>query len=387
MFSKPMTSRERALTAIDRREADRIPIDISAVDEVMDALIDYFEIKDEDKEERKLFMGADGTLVERRRFEAQLKLLDRLHVDFRWAWAPYIGPDLSTYPDGSRDGLFGIKRGGLFFGYALEHPLKEARTIKEIDSYPWECYTNLEHYDYDRYALECRRFHEEGYAVYGGPWAPISFWAMDLMGMDTFLMAMYDNPSLVERLLSHISGFYYEQARIMFEKGQGFTDIFFMGDDYGMQSCPLMHPRLWRRFIAPHLERLWGLAKSFGLKVQLHSCGSIRELVPDFIDRGVDVLDPIQVKAKGMTPEDLKEQFGNKLAFHGSMDTQETLPFGTPEDVRREVIHRLRTLAPGGGFILSPSQHLLTEIPLENIVTLYDAAYELGSYRNIHSLS
>ncbi len=387
MNCETLIPRERVMRAIDHREPDRVPIDISAVDDVMDALIDYLGIKTEDEEEAKVFMGADGTLVERRYFQAQLVLLERLHIDYRWAWAPYIGPELSTYPDGSRDGLFGVQRGGLFFGYALEHPLKEARTEKEIDAYPWDRYANVEHYDYERYALECRRFHEEGYAVYGGPWAPISFWAMDLMGMDTFMMAMYDNPLVVKRLLAHISDFYYEQARIMFEKGKGMSAIFFMGDDYGMQNCPLMHPRLWRRFIAPHLERLWGLAKSFGLKIQLHSCGSVRELIPDFIARGVDVLDPVQVRAVGMVPEELKREFGEKIAFHGSMDTQETLPFGTPEDVRREVIHRFRTLAPGGGFILSPSQHLLTEIPLENIVMMYETAYELGSYRKIHSLT
>ncbi|NSW75744.1 MAG: hypothetical protein HPY68_03020 [Candidatus Atribacteria bacterium] len=385
MMRETLSPRERVLKAINHEEPDRVPIDISAVDEVMDALIEYYGIKTED-EKSTTYMGADGRVFERKKNQAQLLLLEKLHVDFRWAWAPYIGPELQTYPDGSRDGLFGIKRGGFFFGYALEHPLKDAQTVRDIEAYPWNEYANVDHYDYDQFARECRDFHEAGYAVYGGPWAPIAFWAMDLMGMDTLMVAMYDNPEVVNALIGKISDFYYRQAEIMFQKGKGFIDIFFMGDDYGVQNGLMMSRNLWKKFFAPHLERLWKLAKSHGLKVQLHSCGSVRELIPDFIAMGLDVLDPIQVRARGMEPEELKRNYGSWLAFHGSMDTQETLPFGSTKDIRKEVLHRLKTMAPGGGFILSPSQHLLTEIPLENIVTMYETAYEYGFYSVIHKM-
>ncbi|NLJ49014.1 MAG: hypothetical protein GX428_05420 [Candidatus Atribacteria bacterium] len=386
MKKEVMNSRERVLRAIRHQEPDRIPIDISAVEEVMDALIDYYGISTSHDFESKTFMGVDGTLFERKKLNAQLALLEKLHIDFRWAWAPYIGPELKVYPDGSRDGLFGVKRGGLFFGYALDHPLQNAQTIKDIEEYPWEVYANIDHYDYQHYAQECRNFHEQGYAVYGGPWAPISFWAMDLMGMDRFLIALYDSPELVMVLIQKISDFYFRQAEIMFEVGAGYTDIFFMGDDYGMQNCPIVSPELWRKFFAPHLKRLWELAKSFGLIVQLHSCGSVRPLIPDFIQMGLDVLDPIQVRARGMIPEELKKEFGKDLAFHGSIDTQQTLPFGTPTEVRNEVLHRLKTMAQGGGFILSPSQHLLTEIPIGNIISMYETVYEYGWYPDLYQL-
>ena len=386
MVKETMSSRERVLKVINHQEPDRIPIDISAVDEVMDALIDYYGIETGEEQETRLYMGTDGRVFERKRHEAQLLLLEKLHVDFRWAWAPYIVPELKTYPDGSRDGLFGIKRGGLFFGYALEHPLKEARSVEEIEAYPWKEYANVDHYDYDQFEQECREFHDMGYAVYGGPWAPIAFWAMDLMGMDTLMMAMYDNPEVVAALVGKIADFYYKQAEIMFQKGKGYIDIFFMGDDYGVQCGLMMSRKLWKKFFAPHLERLWKLAKSYGLKVQLHSCGSVRELIPDFLEMGLDILDPIQVRAQGMNPAELKKDYGHRLSFHGSMDTQETLPFGSELDVKNEVLERLRTMAPGGGFILSPSQHLLTEIPLRNIVTMYETAYEYGFYSVIHKL-
>jgi len=385
MPQETLSPRERVLKAINHEEPDRVPIDISAVDEVMDALIDYYGIKVDD-EEIKIYMGADGRIFERKRNKAQLLLLEKLHVDFRWAWAPYIGPELRTYPDGSRDGLFGIRRGGLFFGYALEHPLQNACSVKDIEAYPWEEYANVDHYDYEQFVQECKDFHEAGYAVYGGPWAPIAFWAMDLMGMDNFMIAMYDNPEVAATLVEKIANFYYRQAEIMFQKGKGYIDIFFMGDDYGVQNGLMMSRRLWKKFFAPHLERFWRLAKSYDLKVQLHSCGSVRELIPDFIEMGLDVLDPIQVRARGMVPEELKKEFGDRLAFHGSIDTQETLPFGSKEDVKKEVLHRLKVMTPGGGFIISPSQHLLTEIPLENIVTMYETVYEYGFYSVIHKI-
>jgi len=381
-----LSPRERVFKAIHHEEPDRIPIDISAVDEVMDALIDYYGIKVENGEKAKLYMGADGRVFERKRNEAQLLLLERLHVDFRWAWAPYVGPELKVYPDGSRDGLFGIRRGGLFFGQALEHPLKDAKTVRDIEAYPWEQFANIDHYDYDHFERECREFHEAGYAVYGGPWAPISFWAMDLMGMDNLMIAMYDNPEVVAALVAKISDFYYKQAQIMFQKAKGLIDIFFMGDDYGTQNGLIMSKKLWRKFFAPHIERLWKLAKSYGLKVQFHSCGAIRELIPDLIEMGLDILDPIQVRARGMDPEELKRAYGDRITFHGSMDTQQTLPFGTQEMVKEEVLQRLKTMAPGGGFVLSPSQHLLPEIPIENIVTMYETAYEYGFYSVIHRL-
>ncbi len=200
------------------------------------------------------------------------------------------------------------------------------------------------------------------------------------------MIAMYDNPEVAATLVEKIANFYYRQAEIMFQKGKGYIDIFFMGDDYGVQNGLMMSRRLWKKFFAPHLERFWRLAKSYDLKVQLHSCGSVRELIPDFIEMGLDVLDPIQVRARGMVPEELKKEFGDRLAFHGSIDTQETLPFGSKEDVKKEVLHRLKVMTPGGGFIISPSQHLLTEIPLENIVTMYETVYEYGFYSVIHKI-
>jgi uroporphyrinogen decarboxylase len=140
----------------------------------------------------------------------------------------------------------------------------------------------------------------------------------------------------------------------------------------------MMSLGMWRRFVRPHVERIYGLARRHGLKVMQHSCGSVCAFLPDLIECGLNILEPVQVRAKGMDPRELALQFGGRLAFHGSIDTQQTLPFGTPGDVRREVRERIETFKPYGGFTIAPSQHLMPEIPTENIVAMYEAAWEYG---------
>jgi uroporphyrinogen decarboxylase len=127
-------------------------------------------------------------------------------------------------------------------------------------------------------------------------------------------------------------------------------------------------------FVYPHLQRHFSLAHEYGIKVMFHSCGAVREIIPDLINLGVDILNPLQANAKGMAPDELKKEFGGKLCFHGSLDTQRTLPFGTEEEVRREVRDRVETLSPGGGFILSPAHNFQKNTPLANIIAMYDEA-------------
>jgi uroporphyrinogen decarboxylase len=164
----------------------------------------------------------------------------------------------------------------------------------------------------------------------------------------------------------------------MFEKAGDKTDIFFTGDDYGTQAGPMISLAMWRKFVRPHVERLYGLAKSYGLKVMQHSCGSVAAFLPDLIECGLDIIEPVQVRAYNMGLEGLLQKFGGKLCFHGSIDTQQTLPWGTPEDVRAEVLDRVRLFKQYGGLTIAPTQHLLPEIPIENIVAMYDTAWERG---------
>ncbi len=343
-----MTSKERVLRTYHFEKPDRVPIDFCACEEVYQRMQDHF--------------GTD-----------QLGMLEKIHVDFRWARPAWIGPALVS-EEGIPTDYFGIPRAGVGdFGYPLQRPLAHLESEKDLEAHPWP---TAEMWDYEVFAEECERF--EQYAVYGGGWAWFFEAAAELVGMEKFFVMLYDDPALAYKLITRVADFFYDISKRMYEKAGDKVDIFFMGDDYGTQSGPLISLKMWRKFIKPHLARLYDLAKEYDLLIMQHSCGSVVEFLPDMMELGLNIIEPVQVRAYGMDPKELVNKFGGKLCFHGSMDTQQTLPFGTPEDVRQEVLDRIATFREVGGFTISPTQHLLPEIPLENILTMYETAYQYG---------
>lgn len=357
-----MRSKERVLMAINHQEPDRVPLDFAAKTDVAEALCQH--------------LGVESECAYSHAFDFPEALLQRLQVDIRIVRAAYIGPPLATFADGTRMDILGIHRSK--DGYPIEHPLAGATSVAQIEAYP---FPNPDAFDYEHYSDQCERV--EDYAVCGGDWCPFFTWAHVLMGTEDLLTAMIDRPELVHALLGRLVDYYYETSRRMFQAAKGKLDIFFMGDDYGTQRGPFVSPRHFREFILPHLKRLYGQAKSYGLRVMQHTCGSVREFLPDLITAGMDVLDPIQVRARDMEVHALKRDFGDRIAFHGSIDTQRTLPMGTSEDVREEVLDRLTHVAPGGGLIICGSQHYMRDIPLENIITIYDTVREYGHYARL----
>jgi len=138
----------------------------------------------------------------------------------------------------------------------------------------------------------------------------------------------------------------------------------------------MMNMRMFNEFVRPYLQRIYNVGKKYGKPIMHHSCGSVVHLLPTLMEMGLNILEPVQVQAAGMDARELAGKFGGKLCFHGSINTQGTLPFGTPEEVRQEVRARVETFRPYGGFTIGPSQHLLTDIPPENIVAMYEEARE-----------
>jgi uroporphyrinogen decarboxylase len=158
------------------------------------------------------------------------------------------------------------------------------------------------------------------------------------------------------------------------------------GEDLGMQDRPLFSPPVWENIIYPVLKRRWQAAREAldryapHVKIMLHSDGAIRPFIPDFIDGCIDLLDPVQPICAGMELSGLKRDFGDQLAFHGTVDTQRLLPFGTPSEVEAEVIRCMDALGRGGGLVLGPSHFVQPDVPPENIAALYRAAHEHGKY-------
>jgi uroporphyrinogen decarboxylase len=149
-----------------------------------------------------------------------------------------------------------------------------------------------------------------------------------------------------------------------------------IGDDYGSQNGLLISPEMWKHRIGGALGAMARVAKGHGAYYYHHSCGAIRALIAELIGSGVDVLDPVQVKAAGMIPSELKAEFGDRLCFSGGLDEQDLLPRGTPDEVREGVFRLLDDMAPGGGFFLGPTHNFQDDIPTGNIVAMYDAARE-----------
>ena len=159
----------------------------------------------------------------------------------------------------------------------------------------------------------------------------------------------------------------------MLQSANGKINFFRLGDDFGTQSGLLMDVGMWEQYIQPAFIKMNEVAKKYGAHYYQHSCGSIRDLIPSFIETGIEVLDPVQVKANRMAPSELKAEFGNKICFSGGVDEQDLLPHGTPEEVKKGVKKLLDDMARGGGFFLGPTHNFQDDIPTENILAMYEA--------------
>jgi uroporphyrinogen decarboxylase len=345
-----MTSKERVLAAFERRPPDRVPIWYGADPGVTQNLLRLTGSPDEEA------------------------LMRRLHIDFRRVRERYVGPPLATYADGSRDTFWGVRRAGLYYGQPMTHPLAGIERVEDLDRHRWP---SPAWFDFSHIRATCRGW--EDCAIIGGPWVVVYTDATELMGTAEFWLKLHTHPEVIEALLRRVADFYYQLAIRFFDAAAGCLDIFFFGDDFGGQNGLQISPAMWRRFMKPYLKRFVDLGKQAGLKTMLHSCGGVREIIPDLIEIGMDALNPVQVRAKGMEPAGLKHDFGDRICFHGAIDHQQTLPFGSTDEVRAEVRQMIDILAPGGGYCLAASHDLLlNEFPPENILAMYDEGYSYG---------
>ncbi|MDD3337476.1 MAG: uroporphyrinogen decarboxylase family protein [Lachnospiraceae bacterium] len=349
-----MNSKERVMAAIQHKAVDRIPMFMDCTtSDVTEALI-----------------KASGCNTEE-------EMHERLHIDCRWCNCMDDFISDNVYKEGTSRDMWGIEK-SLYGGIPVAHPLAGLERIEELDAY--DHWPSPDQIDYDKYVNKMKQYGD--YAVFGGMWSPFLEQASMLVGMEDFMMLMYDEPEVVDALLDRIVDFYLECNRRMFEKAGDHMQIFFMGDDYGTQNSLLYSPEMFRRFIKPRAKKLYDLAKSYGYVVQQHSCGSIVRIIPDLIDNGLDGLHPIQVSAAGMKLADLKEKYGKDLYFAGSMDAMHLLIDGTVEEIETAVKETMG-LFDQGGFIFGPSQGFLPEIPPERIVMLYELGYKYGQKQNI----
>jgi uroporphyrinogen decarboxylase len=192
---------------------------------------------------------------------------------------------------------------------------------------------------------------------------------------DRFFMLLAENPKHAHAFLDRVVELHLADLEIFLRAVGDEIDVVLFGDDLGMQTGPLISPDMYRQFFKPRHQMMWNRAKELAqVKVMLHCCGSVRELIPDFIDAGVDAINPVQITARGMDAEGLKADFGEKLVlWGGGCDTQDILTNSTPDEVTRHVKDQVRVLSPGGGFVFQQVHNILANVPPANIVAMFDA--------------
>ena len=338
-----MTSRERVLTAFAHAEPDIVPRWCGASPEFLA------------KARRQLNLPDDESFFV------------RIGDDFRRVFARYVGP---ARPANST--IFGIERAGHGYGQPLSHPLADA-TLQQVHDYAWPDpnWQDVSHIRADALAWNRR------YAILGGDWSPFWHDAIDLLGMENMYLKMYDEPELVDAVLQHIVDYYAAVSQRIFDAAADALDVFFIGNDFGGQTGPLLSPAQFDRFMLPHLKRLIDLGHAYRLKVQLHCCGGFEPLIPAMIAAGLDGLHAIQPCCGGMDLAKLKANYGAKILFNGAIDSHHVLIKGTPDVVRQRTREVLAIMAPGGGYIAGASHdYILEETPVENVVALFDTVAE-----------
>ncbi len=346
----PMTSRERWLAVLSREEPDRIPMDWWGTDEIRDRVMNHLGVASEDD------------------------MFAVLHVDRPVEVEPvYIGPPLKPEED-----MFGVRYDYADYGTgryreAVFNPLAAFETLEQIKvGYHWP------HADW----CDCSQAARQ---VKGKEDRPVQFimagvYALytRLRGIELAFMDYAVNQDIVLYCMEKLIELHYEIARSMFECIPGRIDIAMVYNDMGSQEDLLFSPQTARDLFIPGIRRMANLARENGAHVFLHSDGAIRKAIPDLIEAGVQILNPVQWRCKGMDREDLKRDFGDKLVFHGAVDNQQTLARGTVEEVRREVRDNIDVLGAGGGYILAPCHRLQAVSPPENVVAMYEEGYSYG---------
>jgi uroporphyrinogen decarboxylase len=379
------TSRERVVAAINHREPDRVPIDVQCGLDFYLNLKAYLSLDFEEELAPSFHrevvphpivcekMGWDAVSVKLVNPKKHYSSAEQAADEFVDAWG------------------VGRKRispsGGGSLLEAVSHPLAEAATLDDLEAYDWP----------DPFvpgmgeATEKKvrgLFENTDLALIGRFGGTIIETAIDLMGFETWLVATVTNAEFAGALLDRITDTAIKLDRLGLEAAGKYLQIFKVsGDDLGMQTGPLYSPKIFRELLLPRLKRRWGAARKYidehldpSMPLMFHTDGGIRPFIPDMIKAGLKVLNPVQPNCAGMDTAGLKRDFGEQLVFHGGIDVQNVLPFGSVDDVRADVYRRIMDLGPGGGYILSPSHFVQADISPENIVAMTEAAHEFGQY-------
>ena len=367
-----VTPRERVLAAIEHRQPDRVPIDVGGTS--------FSTIIGQAYERLKAYLAVDAETRYMKR-KSRSAILDeavalRLHTDTRplLVGSPDGWQDV-YYDDGSFRDEFGViwRSAGDGHYAPTGNPLQEA-TLGDLDAYPWP--DPLDPGRTRGLGEKARALHQEtDYAVILS--LPVGFVHLSqyLRGYEQWLMDIVLNPRFLDALMDRTLDWWLALADAVLAEVGPYVDVVAFGDDVAFHDRPMLDPERYRRLIKPrHREMVDCIKARSGAKVLYHCCGTVKSLVPEFVDIGVDALNPVQVSSADMGTSALKAEFGEYICFWGGVATQRVLPSGTPQQVRAEVQRRIADLAAGGGYVLAAVHNIQEDVPPENILAMADAA-------------
>jgi uroporphyrinogen decarboxylase len=349
-----MTPRERVKAAFAHTQPDFTPCDYFATPEIRQALLEHFGVRTDDE------------------------ICDSLGTDIRYVNPPYKGPPLPRFDDGSTMDIWGVRRRPMpneYGEYAepVEWPYAEWQSVEQAEAFDWP---SPDWYDYDAVPRLCGKY--AGLAVGTG-----SFGIQDFIngvafgrGVEQVLLDIALEDPVYLYLVERRHRFFMAVIERTLEAANGRIDFVLCGDDFGSQRGPLISQATFDRLFAPKKKELFDLAHSCGVPVSHHCCGSTRELIPRFIEIGMDALQTIQPQAAGMDPYELKQAFRGQLVLHGGVDVQGWLQRATTEEVEAEMDRLMDVVGLGGGFILTPCHNIQPDTPTENVLAMYRAVGE-----------
>jgi uroporphyrinogen decarboxylase len=352
-WGRTVTPRERTMATLAHRQPDRVPIGFDAHDGLLQRLLSHYGVADQ----LSLFkaMGIDGFSV-----------FCESYVHPR-----YVGPPLQQLGDGNACDFWGID------SHQRHLPFGGYETVADLDQYAWP---TVDWFDYSGIRERCDAIHALGLPTVGGEGGCGIQHAINLRGYEQALMDPLVDPAFTHAYMERLGDFFVAWNERWLAAAEGQFDIYRCGDEIGANDRMHCSPEIWREFYKPQLRRIFAVAKRHGLKIWFHCCGVCRPVLEDLIEIGVDLWDPVPGYVAGNDQAELKHRYGDRLAFIGGVDTVTILRHGSVRDVRDEVKRCLDIFAPGGGYILGGSQVLLDNLPLANVVAMFEAAVELGRY-------
>ena len=374
-----MNSRERLIKTLNHQEPDKVPIDIGSAgattlliptyENLMHYLGFNFPIRVMSPEFYMAIIDED--------------ILRQLNIGLRCL---RLGkPTLARKKVGedyfiNEWGVTYYKPAGGYYYDIKRYPLSGATSPEDIEKYPFPNPNDPSLYEGLKEQVSYL-YHHTDYAIVAETGNSIFEQAWYLRGLENIFNDMFFNKKFLHALFRRITDINLEKTKRFLDIAVPYIQVYFVGDDLASQNGPLISISMYREFIKPYQAELYDyIKKRTTAKIAYHSCGSIRQLIPDLIEIGVDAINPVQVSAKNMDTRDLKREFGKEISFWGAIDTQNILPYGTEKDIAEEVKKRIDDLAPGGGYILAAVHAIQPDVSPENILFMLKYAEEYGKY-------